>query len=159
MTKRRLGTIDKNLRRVLFVLATLPVFLLPHLSSYYSSDNLHLSHEHDTNMEVARAIRKKSFDCSVNWVRIPKTASTTIYDRFFLPLEQSQSKLLFSTTYLTENTCITGPGGCSAFWYESGGGSVTRNNNTPHFGIDSESRGTHDPVSDGWGAASPAEEQ
>ncbi len=62
------------------------------------------------------------FDCSVSWVRIPKTATTSIYKLFMGPLESSQA---FATTKMNSNTCLTGPGGCEAFWNEEKSSNIT----------------------------------
>ena len=51
------------------------------------------------------------YDCSVVWVRIPKTASTSIYKAFMRPLST-----WFFNTHLHANTCMSHPGGCSLHW-------------------------------------------
>ena len=69
---------------------------------------------------------------------------------------------LFSSTYLSENTCVTGPGGCSAYWNVNGSSlekplpqrnssDVDNDGTPPHFGINSALSGTYDPVLDGMG--------
>ena len=78
------------------------------------------------------------FDCAINWVRVPKTASTSVWMAFMNPLLLSK---LFMPTYLMENSCIEGPGGCAAIWNISSGHSVVHRNGTllenipPYYGI------------------------
>jgi hemerythrin superfamily protein len=53
----------------------------------------------------------KEYDCSVVWIRIPKTASSSIYKSFMLPLSS-----WFVNTHISPNICISKPGGCSLHW-------------------------------------------
>jgi len=55
-----------------------------------------------------------AYDCSIVWVRIPKTASTTIHKSFMRPLAS-----WFKNTHISSNTCISHPGGCSRHWNTS----------------------------------------
>ncbi len=79
------------------------------------------------------------FDCAIDWVRVPKTASTSVWTVFMNPLLKSK---LFMPTYLMENSCIEGPGGCAAIWNMSSGHSFIDRNGTvsenipPYYGID-----------------------
>jgi len=79
---------------------------------------------------------RREFDCSISWVRIPKTATTSIYKLFMGPLESSQA---FATTKVNLNTCLTGPGGCDDFWNGNGNSDVTstwkRTVDAPPYGI------------------------
>lgn len=63
-----------------------------------------------------------SYDCSIVWVRVPKTASTTILKTFMEPLAS-----WFQNTHIGPNTCISQPGGCSLHWNSSLGGSSNNN--------------------------------
>eukprot|EP00569_Conticribra_weissflogii_P001608 CAMPEP_0171351538 /NCGR_PEP_ID=MMETSP0878-20121228/39330_1 /TAXON_ID=67004 /ORGANISM="Thalassiosira weissflogii, Strain CCMP1336" /LENGTH=630 /DNA_ID=CAMNT_0011856869 /DNA_START=150 /DNA_END=2042 /DNA_ORIENTATION=+ len=56
---------------------------------------------------------QKTFSCSVFWLRMPKTASTSVMRTFIGPLFQSGR---FTNTEIDPNTCITGVGGCERFW-------------------------------------------
>lgn len=55
------------------------------------------------------------FECSLVWLRIPKTASTTTAYQFVAPLAQAAE---FTNTEIGYNTCITNVGGCAQFWGE-----------------------------------------
>eukprot|EP00956_Cyclotella_meneghiniana_P017018 scaffold27460_cov56-Cyclotella_meneghiniana.AAC.3 len=84
------------------------------------------------------------FDCAIFWLRMPKTASTTIAQTFIRPLYREGN---FTNVDLGPNSCVTHVGGCAGYWKNQtkmkrrkvpgnrigGGGS-----NTPLFG-----RGTH----------------
>lgn len=71
---------------------------------------------------------QKTFSCSVFWLRMPKTASTSVMRTFIGPLFQSGR---FTNTEIDPNTCITGVGGCERFWagghqgFRGGGGDVS----------------------------------
>lgn len=79
------------------------------------------------------------FDCAIDWVRVPKTASTSVWMAFMNPLVITK---LFMPTYLMENSCIEGAGGCAAIWNMSSGHSFIDRNGTvsentpPYYGID-----------------------
>ena len=72
-----------------------------------------LQHDNDAAKKFPN---KQHFDCAINWIRIPKTASTSIYNAFMSPLLTSN---LFTTTYLGSNTCVMGPGDCSVSWKQA----------------------------------------
>ncbi|KAL7542735.1 hypothetical protein ACHAXR_012032 [Thalassiosira sp. AJA248-18] len=74
------------------------------------------------------------FDCAINWVRIPKTASTSVHDAFIAPLLNSK---WFTTTYLASNTCVMGPGDCSVYWNTTTTASYEEQSFqiSPYFGI------------------------
>jgi hypothetical protein len=55
----------------------------------------------------------KDFECAIFWLRIPKTASTTIANTFIRPLFKEGN---FTSIELGSNSCITGVGGCATFW-------------------------------------------
>lgn len=78
----------------------------------------------------------REFDCSISWVRIPKTATTSIYKLFMGPLEPSQA---FASTKVNLNTCLSGPGGCEDFWNGKENSNVTslrkRTVDAPPYGI------------------------
>ena len=68
---------------------------------------------HQQQSQLEHQHKQKKFDCAINWIRVPKTASTSVWKAFMQPLLDSQS---FSSTYLSENSCIVGPGGCADIW-------------------------------------------
>ena len=53
-------------------------------------------------------------DCAIYWLRLPKTASTTIMHSFMGPLLMGDH--LFANTDNDPNTCIQGVGGCTPYW-------------------------------------------
>lgn len=53
------------------------------------------------------------FDCAIFWLRMPKTASTTIAQTFIRPLFREGN---FTSVDLGPNSCITHVGGCAPFW-------------------------------------------
>ena len=60
----------------------------------------------------------EKFDCSINWLRLPKTASSSIFNVFISPLTEEQD--LFQNTELGPNACVTHVGGCAKLsdkWY------------------------------------------
>ena len=73
----------------------------------------------DNTTEIYNRSNETNNDCSIVWVRVPKTASTTIYKSFMEPLAT-----WFQNTHIGPNTCISGPGGCSLHW------NITRNETT-----------------------------
>jgi hypothetical protein len=66
--------------------------------------------EHD---ELSSASDTRHFDCAISWLRLPKTASTSVAQSFIMPLFRAGK---FTNTEIGPNTCITGPGGCAKFW-------------------------------------------
>ena len=71
-----------------------------------------------------------SYQCALVWLRLPKTASTTVIRRFISPLVKAAN---FANAELGPNTCLTHIGGCTDLW----GGWKT--NNTQWAGIDDHS--------------------
>ncbi|KAL7476818.1 hypothetical protein ACHAW6_002652 [Cyclotella cf. meneghiniana] len=55
----------------------------------------------------------KDFDCAIFWLRMPKTASTTIAQTFIRPLFRQGN---FTNIEIGPNSCITGLGGCAQIW-------------------------------------------
>ncbi|EJK73314.1 hypothetical protein THAOC_05068 [Thalassiosira oceanica] len=53
----------------------------------------------------------EKYDCSINWLRLPKTASSSIFNVFISPLTEEQD--LFQNTEIGPNACITHVGGCA----------------------------------------------
>jgi hypothetical protein len=68
-----------------------------------------------TTMPLRPKAPKKEFDCAINWLRMPKTASTTLTQTFIGPLFKAGK---FTNTELGPNTCIERIGGCAEFWGE-----------------------------------------
>ena len=68
---------------------------------------------------------KFKFDCAINWVRIPKTASTSMHLVYMKPIQDAK---LFASTYLVENSCVFEPGGCSTYWYDNNDTDVQHGN-------------------------------
>ncbi|KAL3817655.1 hypothetical protein ACHAXA_002000 [Cyclostephanos tholiformis] len=56
------------------------------------------------------------YDCSVYWLRMPKTASTSVTHAFVRPLMSVPG--LLTNLMNAPNTCILGPGGCRHSWGE-----------------------------------------
>ncbi|KAK1735946.1 hypothetical protein QTG54_013393 [Skeletonema marinoi] len=83
------------------------------------------NHTKDVTTYMANQSDDDAYDCSIVWVRIPKTASTTIYESFMRPLAT-----WFMNTHIGPNTCISQPGGCSLHWNTSLGGT---NESTDNF--------------------------
>jgi hypothetical protein len=54
-----------------------------------------------------------SFQCSLVWLRLPKTASTTTAYQFVAPLAKAAE---MTNTEIGYNTCISNVGGCAQFW-------------------------------------------
>jgi hypothetical protein len=72
----------------------------------------------------------KAYDCSIVWIRIPKTASTSVYKSFMLPLST-----WFVNTHIGPNTCISKPDGCSRHWNQTS----NSGNDTASLGSNNES--------------------
>ena len=53
----------------------------------------------------------EKYDCSINWLRLPKTASSSIFKVFMSPLTEEQD--LFQNTEVGPNACVTHVGGCA----------------------------------------------
>ena len=66
----------------------------------------------DNRFEIKPA-PKRHFDCAISWLRLPKTASTSIAQSFISPLHRAGA---FTNTEVGPNTCIEGVGGCARFW-------------------------------------------
>ena len=64
-----------------------------------------------SNNHSSSSYHTKSYNCSIVWVRIPKTASSTIYKQFMTPLST-----WFVNTYIGPQTCVSNPGGCLLHW-------------------------------------------
>ena len=60
------------------------------------------------------------YDCSVYWLRMPKTASTSVTRAFIRPMMSVPD--LFTNVMNGPNTCVLGRGGCRSSWGEEGGG-------------------------------------
>jgi hypothetical protein len=58
----------------------------------------------------------KDFDCAIFWLRMPKTASTTIAQTFIRPIFRQGN---FSVIELGPNSCITHVGGCAPYWKQT----------------------------------------
>jgi hypothetical protein len=71
-----------------------------------TNNNVTISHNHSSN-----SYHTKSYNCSIVWVRIPKTASSTIHKQFMTPLST-----WFVNTYIGPQTCVSNPGGCLLHW-------------------------------------------
>ena len=54
-----------------------------------------------------------SYQCALVWLRLPKTASTSIVKRFVDPFVKAAS---FTNTNIGPNTCITHLSGCAELW-------------------------------------------
>lgn len=54
-----------------------------------------------------------SYQCALVWLRLPKTASTTVVKTFVGPLVKAAN---FSNTGLGPNTCLSHPSGCTDLW-------------------------------------------
>ena len=69
---------------------------------------------HDNGIESAtEGAQENKFDCAIFWLRMPKTASTTIAQTFIRPLFREGN---FTNIDLGPNSCITHVGGCAPFW-------------------------------------------
>ncbi|KAL3795554.1 hypothetical protein HJC23_009267 [Cyclotella cryptica] len=76
-----------------------------------TSENVSLS---VTSHHVAKPLAPpKDFDCAIFWLRMPKTASTTIAQTFIRPLFRQGN---FTNIEIGPNSCITGVGGCALIW-------------------------------------------
>lgn len=56
---------------------------------------------------------KPHFDCAISWLRLPKTASTSVAQSFIQPLYRAGK---FTNTEVGPNSCIEGVGGCAPYW-------------------------------------------
>ncbi|KAL7518843.1 hypothetical protein ACHAWX_003646 [Stephanocyclus meneghinianus] len=79
----------------------------PYLSSFLRGDLL-LGHRHVVKIEPPR-----HFDCAISWLRLPKTASTSVAQGFITPLSKAGR---FTNTDIGPNICIESVGGCAPFW-------------------------------------------
>lgn len=61
-------------------------------------------------------ISETKYDCSISWLRLPKTASTSIFNAFISPLTSDEK--LFQNTELGPNVYMTHVGGCEDRWRE-----------------------------------------
>lgn len=71
-----------------------------------TDNNFTISNNHSSSSS-----NRKSYNCSILWVRIPKTASSTIYKQFMTPLST-----WFVNTFIGPQTCVSNPGGCLLHW-------------------------------------------
>lgn len=106
---------------------------------YHIIETNHTYHKYKVERSAAandnknNNITKPNFDCAINWVRIPKTASSSMHATFMKPIQDAN---LFASTYLFENSCVFEPGGCSAYWYDDNTTTSTITHNNPsYFGI------------------------
>jgi len=65
----------------------------------------------ETTEYLSRNSLSKGYDCSIYWLRLPKTASTSIFQLFWEPMAG-----MFNNTETGPNACILGVGGCAPFW-------------------------------------------
>ncbi|KAL3787574.1 hypothetical protein HJC23_000062 [Cyclotella cryptica] len=65
------------------------------------------------NRGEVNANRQRHFDCAISWLRLPKTASTSVAQGFIVPLSKAGR---FTNTDIGPNTCIETVGGCAPFW-------------------------------------------
>ena len=79
------------------------------VESAAASVNLHNEVKHLPQLQ--RSVN--DFDCAIFWLRMPKTASTTIAQTFIRPLFREGN---FTSVDLGPNSCITHVGGCAPFW-------------------------------------------
>jgi len=56
-----------------------------------------------------------SYQCALVWLRVPKTASTTVIRRFMTPFVRAAN---FTSTGIEPSTCITNAGGCADIWQQ-----------------------------------------
>ena len=84
----------------------------------------------------------KKFDCAIFWLRIPKTASTTITQTFIRPLFHEGN---FTNVDLGPNSCITHVGGCAPFWNKRVQGIAMSNNQSNPRRLDAISNQTNVP--------------
>ena len=71
-------------------------------------------HADDKEIEIATKVsQERKFDCAVFWLRMPKTASTTVAQTFIRPLFRQGN---FTNIDIGPNSCITHVGGCAPFW-------------------------------------------
>lgn len=107
-----------------------------------SSTISNLTRAADTTATYNRnPVKVKTLDCAVNWIRVPKTASTSIYKILMEPLLQSGN---FSSTFINANTCVKGVGGCARYWNQMEGDFVNRSSGeegAPQFGLSSGKHG------------------
>lgn len=101
---------------------------------YHIIETNHTYHKYEVERSANNIITKPNFDCAINWVRIPKTASSSMHATYMKPIQDAN---LFASTYLFENSCVFEPGGCSAYWYDDNTSttSTITHNNPSYFGI------------------------
>jgi len=82
-------------------------------SNYLTSKNPNILSDRYSSLRSISQSSPPRFECSLVWLRIPKTASTTTAYQFVAPLAQAAE---FTNTEIGYNTCITNVGGCAQFW-------------------------------------------
>jgi hypothetical protein len=72
----------------------------------------------NNNTPLVQHASSKEFDCAIFWLRMPKTASTTIAQTFMRPIFREGN---FTNLDLGPNSCVTHVGGCAPFWKAQSG--------------------------------------
>ena len=68
---------------------------------------------HSATISLEQLQLPNSYQCALVWLRLPKTASTTVIRRFINPLVNSAR---LNLAEMGPNTCLTHVGGCTRFW-------------------------------------------
>jgi hypothetical protein len=81
-------------------------------STFIDRDDYSSLHPSEVHVERKPA-PKRHWDCAINWLRLPKTASTSVTQSFIQPLLTAGR---FTITEVGPSTCIESVGGCAPFW-------------------------------------------
>ena len=82
------------------------------LSTFVERDEYAVPDPVTRHVEI-KPVPKPHFDCAINWLRLPKTASTSVTQSFIQPMSKAGR---FTNTELGPNSCIEGVGGCAPYW-------------------------------------------
>lgn len=83
------------------------------------SENLKVITRTASENATSATTHRRGYDCSIYWLRVPKTASTSILNAFIGPLFSNEAGL-FANIEHDSNNCIQGVGGCNSLWGMSG---------------------------------------
>lgn len=83
------------------------------MQTFVDQDNNSVPSAVGQHMKEIKPAPKPYFDCSIYWLRLPKTASTSVTQSFIQPIYKAGR---FINTELGPNSCIEGVGGCAPYW-------------------------------------------
>lgn len=95
---------------IVYYISTRPSVELNTMTAPGTATSKHIQQANNKSSDLAAP---KDFDCAIFWLRMPKTASTTIAQTFIRPLFRRGN---FTNIELGPNSCVTHVGGCAPYW-------------------------------------------